>query len=255
MFSSLTTKVIESLNRNIRKNAELNPEGIINGITIHHTGCLATAESVARNFTLASRQASANYVIRDDVIIGCVPEEFRAWTSGGRLTNLGITGRMNDYKKITIEVCNSTGNPTWQISKESYQTLIRLCADICKRYNIVPTFTGNSNGSFTYHYMFCATACPGPYIRSITGNIITDVNAMVRCGNPEIKPEPKPDASYLFKVTCDDLNIRTGPGTRYKVCGHITDKGTYTIVEEQNNWGRLKSGAGWICLRYGKKVK
>ena len=103
--------------------------------------------------------------------------------------------------------------------------------------------------------MFCATACPGPYIRSITGNIITDVNAMIKNGNPEIKPEPKPDASYLFKVTWDDLNIRTGPGIRYKVCGHITDKGIYTIVEEQNNWGRLKSGAGWICLRYGKKVK
>ena len=28
----------------------------------------------------------------------------------------------------------------------------------------------------------------------------------------------------------------------------------YTIVEQKGNWGRLKSGAGWISLSYTKKV-
>lgn len=28
----------------------------------------------------------------------------------------------------------------------------------------------------------------------------------------------------------------------------------YTIVEEKNGWGRLKSGAGWISLSYTKKA-
>ena len=31
-------------------------------------------------------------------------------------------------------------------------------------------------------------------------------------------------------------------------------KNKYTIVEEKNGWGRLKSGAGWISLSYTKKV-
>ena len=59
---------------------------------------------------------------------------------------------------------------------------------------------------------------------------------------------------YLAKVTCDALNIRAGAGTSYAIKGCIRDKGTYTIVETKGNWGRLKSGAGWICLDYTKKV-
>lgn len=31
-------------------------------------------------------------------------------------------------------------------------------------------------------------------------------------------------------------------------------KNKYTIVEEKNGWGRLKSGAGWISLSYTKKA-
>lgn len=61
-------------------------------------------------------------------------------------------------------------------------------------------------------------------------------------------------AEYKVKVTCDALNIRAGAGTSYAIKGCIRDKGTYTIVETKGNWGRLKSGAGWICLDYTKKV-
>lgn len=63
---------------------------------------------------------------------------------------------------------------------------------------------------------------------------------------------------YLVQVTADALNVRTGPGTNYPIASHknhcIRDKGKYTIVEVQGNWGRLKSGAGWICLDYIKKI-
>lgn len=59
---------------------------------------------------------------------------------------------------------------------------------------------------------------------------------------------------YLVKVTADALNIRKGPGTNYAVTGCIKNKGVYTIVETSSNWGRLKSGAGWICLDYTSKV-
>lgn len=59
---------------------------------------------------------------------------------------------------------------------------------------------------------------------------------------------------YLVKITTDALNIRKGPGTNYLVTGCIRDRGVYTIVETSGNWGRLKSGAGWICLDYTSKV-
>ena len=59
--------------------------------------------------------------------------------------------------------------------------------------------------------------------------------------------------SYLVKVTAKDLYIRKGPGTNYENKGFIKP-GVYTIVETQGNWGKLKSGAGWICLDYAKKI-
>ena len=68
----------------------------------------------------------------------------------------------------------------------------------------------------------------------------------------EVKPTTK--SEYLVKVTASALNIRSGAGTNYKVIGVIRDRGTYTIVETKGNWGKLKSGAGWICLDFTKKV-
>ena len=58
---------------------------------------------------------------------------------------------------------------------------------------------------------------------------------------------------YTVKVTAAALNVRKGPGTGYAVTMTIRDKGVYTIVEEKNGWGRLKSGAGWISLAYTEK--
>lgn len=59
---------------------------------------------------------------------------------------------------------------------------------------------------------------------------------------------------YMVKVTADALNIRKGPGVENIITGCIKDRGTYTIVEETNGWGKLKSGMGWICLSYTKKA-
>lgn len=58
---------------------------------------------------------------------------------------------------------------------------------------------------------------------------------------------------YKVKVTASALNIRSGPGTNYKVVNVIRDEGVYTIVDKKDTWGKLKSGEGWISLNYTKK--
>ena len=60
--------------------------------------------------------------------------------------------------------------------------------------------------------------------------------------------------SYKIKVNTDALRYRSGPGTNYAIKGLIHRGEVYTIVEEKNGWGKLKSGAGWISLEYTKKV-
>ena len=54
--------------------------------------------------------------------------------------------------------------------------------------------------------------------------------------------------SYVVRVITDTLNIREGVGTSYKVVGTLKKGDAYTIVEEKDGWGKLKSGQGWISL-------
>ena len=56
-----------------------------------------------------------------------------------------------------------------------------------------------------------------------------------------------PATPFLVKVIISDLNIRSAPSMSGKVKGQ-TGKGTFTIVEVRDGWGKLKSGAGWIYL-------
>lgn len=61
--------------------------------------------------------------------------------------------------------------------------------------------------------------------------------------------------SYIVQITADTLNVRAGAGTSYKIVTQVHKNGLYTIIGEKNGWGRLKSGAGWISLKYTKKIK
>ena len=73
----------------------------------------------------------------------------------------------------------------------------------------------------------------------------------------------KNDASifqpYLVKVKSTNLPIYNAPGTNSPCVGRITDKGVYTIVDEATDngvsqWGKLKSGAGWILLNNTERL-
>ena len=66
------------------------------------------------------------------------------------------------------------------------------------------------------------------------------------------------EVNYRVRITIDDLNIRSGPGTDNAAKGYIKP-GVYTIVAESSGkgatkWGKLKSGVGWVSLDYCQKV-
>lgn len=60
--------------------------------------------------------------------------------------------------------------------------------------------------------------------------------------------------SYTVRITANVLNVRSGPGTKYKVTTSIKKNEVYTIVEEKNGWGLLKSKIGWVSLKYAKRT-
>lgn len=212
-------------------------------ITVHHMAGVLTAEQCGKIFQAQGRQASANYGIGNDGKIACyVEEENRAWTS---------SNAENDCQAITIEVSNSSTGGNWPISAAAWKSLVNLCVDICKRYGFRLTYDGTKNGSLTRHNMFANTNCPGEYLQSKFPQLVQEVNARL---DEKVVNTNNNDNSYLVKVTANGLNIRQGIGTGTDIVGCITDKGTYTIVETKGNWGKLKSGAGWICLDYTQKV-
>lgn len=59
---------------------------------------------------------------------------------------------------------------------------------------------------------------------------------------------------YLVRITASSLNVRTDHSASSGIATTVKKGDVYTIVEEYNNggtmWGKLKSGAGWIALRY-----
>lgn len=62
------------------------------------------------------------------------------------------------------------------------------------------------------------------------------------------------DEAYTIKITADVLNVREGAGTGFIVNTTVRKGEVYTIVEESNGWGKLKSGAGWISLSYTSRT-
>ena len=138
----------------ISPNRTVNRQQPITKITVHHMAGVMSVEQFGNVVANPARQMSANYAIGNDGRIGLFCEEKdRSWCS---------SSPWNDHRAITIEVSNSAyGDASgWPIGEAAYNSLIKLCVDICKRNGIKKlAFTGGSDGSLTYHYMFNATAC------------------------------------------------------------------------------------------------
>lgn len=242
--SSLVSMVSISPNRSIGRYDIVNgvriaPITKITKITIHHWAGVGTLDTFKNIVMNPNRQMSANYAI--DVIgkIGLFcPEADRSWCS---------SSQWNDNRAITIEVSNSAyGDASgWPISDASYKALIRLCVDICKRNGIPKLeFTGDKNGSLTYHYMYAATGCPGPYIKARTQQICNDVNAQLQAAST-------PDVSgYLVSLEANTPIYDTAGG---KVISKIPKSTKYTIIKDKKigyiTYGLLKSNIGWVVVK------
>ena len=241
---------------------------VIDTITIHCMAGNMTVESCGALFSKYSRQTSSNYGIGSDGRIALyVDEANRSWCT---------SSRSNDNRAITIEVANDGGaNTGWHVSEKAMASLIDLLVDICKRNNI-PELRWKADKNLigqvdkqnmTVHRWFAAKACPGDYLYNAHGAIAAEVNKRLSGSSSESKPV-KPvnqndidsHTTFKVKVSIPNLNIRKGPGTNFDKTGKFTGKGVFTITEviegkgSKSGWGKLKSGAGWICMDYTTKI-
>lgn len=234
---------------NITKNKTSPRNHAIDTITIHCIVGQWTAKQGCDYFATTDRECSANYVVGKDGSIGLsVDEADRSWCS---------SSRENDNRAITIEVASDTTDP-YAVTAEAYAALLDLVTDICQRNGIEKLVwstnktdrVNHANGcNMTVHRDYAAKACPGAYLYERHGAIAEEVNKRlgVSSGTATSGSTDFPDVPFTVKVIINDLNYREGPGMSYAVRGQ-TGKGVFTIVEVQDGWGKLKSGAGWIYL-------
>lgn len=216
-------------------------------ITPHHMAVVWTGERCAQSFDVYGRNASANYCIGyDGEIVGCVDENDRSWCSASG---------WNDRKAITIEVSNSSTGGDWPISQKSWDSLVRLCADICRRYGFRLNYDGTRNGSLTEHQMYAATNCPGPYLHARMGELARQVNAMLDSGTEPSAPATGGGSAPssggkehtgtgfggVYRCNCSALNVRTSPSTSASVVAQYKSGQTVTL----DDWYTIADGYVW----------
>lgn len=161
------------------------PAGVrINGLNVHHWA--GTNMSGLNRLVYSNDPASANYLILNDgTLVGSVPEEFRAWTT---------SAYKNDDDKVTVEIQNETGAPSWRVSDAAVATLVRLYADLARRHKFAPT-RANLKGHQEYGV---ATACPGPYLLPRLDDVARRAAALGTTTTPE---EPDMDATQAKQLS------------------------------------------------------
>lgn len=141
----------------------------IDRITPHCVVGQLSAESICGCFTSTSRQASCNYGIGTDGRVSlCVEEKNRSWCS---------SSNANDQRAVTIE-CASDMKAPYAMNSKVYESLIKLCTDICKRNGKKKLlWLGSKSEALNYspksdemvitvHRWFANKSCPGDWLYS-----------------------------------------------------------------------------------------
>ena len=184
------------------------------------------------------------------------PKTAVVWHCGGKLQSDDgheYYGICTNYNSIGIENgVNYDG--TWYFSEETQVSLIFLVSKLMDDYNI-------DINHVIRHFDVTGKYCPMPYV--INDNYKTNwtwdqfKSKLADYHDRGIEPVPVSDEPHIatvfpptpfsVEVLIDDLNMRQGPGNSYPSNGY-TGKAIFTIVATSGNWGKLKSGAGWIYL-------
>ena len=168
----------------------------IDRITIHHMAGNLSVETCGNVFAPSSRQASSNYGIDSDGRVGMyVEEKDRSWCS---------SSKANDHRAVTIEVADDGRNP-WHCSDAAMNTLVELCADICRRNDIPKLiYTGDTRGNLTMHKWFAATDCPGSFLESRFQWIADEVNKKLGASTAPSPSVPEIDNKTTYAVQKGD---------------------------------------------------
>lgn len=188
-------------------------------IVIH--GTLGLSVQSAVNAWTGGRQASANYIVHDNQIVGCVGENYTAWHCGGQ-------GAITNQNSIGIEHVNATLNgANSTFSAQTVKTGAKLVAEICKRLGIVP-----SRKTIVGHKEVYATACPqslnlDDYVKKVLSYYNGKTSSQTKQETPKTAPnQPNKQPSARIIVFDEDIdNFKKDQNWLFNF-----DRGTYNYI-------------------------
>lgn len=208
----------------------------IDRITPHCVVGQLSAESICGCFTSPSRQASCNYGIGTDGRVSlCVEEKNRSWCS---------SSNANDQRAVTIE-CASDMKEPYAMNSKVYESLIKLCTDICKRNGKKKLlWFGDKNKTLNYspksdemvitvHRWFANKSCPGNWLYERLGDLAAKVTANL---NETAPADTKKDTLYRVRKTWNDAKTQKGA---FKVLNYAKkcadDNIGYSVFDDKGN--------------------
>ena len=218
-------------------------------IAVHYVGNKGSSAIANRNYFENQKNGgtyvSAHFVIGlQGEVIQCIP--LNEWSY--------CTNQANGYS-ISIECCHP--DDTGKFTDATENSLAELCAYLIEKFHLTAD-------DIIRHYDVTGKQCPLYWSptkyqsKEVADKRFEDFKNKVR---KLLKTDKPPDVTELFKVRILDpvLNIRKSPGINSEKVGEITDQGIYTIVDTAMvgsvQWGKLKSGVGWISLGNKYAVK
>lgn len=141
-----------TLNPNSRSGKKLKK---VNGIVIHYTANPGTGAQANRDYfegrkdqeDTVENKVSSHFIIGiNGEIIQCIPLDEIAYASNDRNNNT-----------ISIECCHPAKNG--KFTKKTYQSLVRLCAWLCDKYEI------SEREDIIRHYDVTGKLCPLYYVK------------------------------------------------------------------------------------------
>lgn len=163
-----------------------------------------------------------------------------------------LYSRLGDVaKRVTASLGGAVANTTETTSFPATPFTVEVkIPDL--NYRSLPSMNGSIKGH-TGKGVFTITEVTNGWgkLKSGAGWIYLGNSGYVSIGNAAPSAtHANTSSSYKVKITADVLNVRAGAGTNFKKVTTVKRGEVYTIVDTASNWGKLKSGAGWICLDY-----
>lgn len=240
-------------------------------IVVHYFGGLSSAKNLAAYWASKYVGASAHYIVgHAGEIYQSVEDGDVAWHCGAKSykhpacrnsNSIGIEMAVRKKNAASLKA----DDQDWYFETATVDATVELVKDLMEKYHVPVE-------NVLRHYDVTGKSCPNPYMidkkaekawKAFKNRLSAKKAEPEKTGGvkeydiPLMTGQIEP---YQIKTTCNILNIRKAPDVESQKVGTIAEDGLviqkkkYTIVEERDGWGRLKSGAGWICLEHTKKI-